>query len=463
MVYVPPSTNIEAMETPVDDANLRARVGEGRPGSVVRNLIWKTFQAERKGQAPKRYSQPFSLLRDQIEEWFGVTVNDPEYIEGRSRYVVSTYTVRQKVELDWVNAGSGLLQSLIILSFLYGFQPDVLLLDEPDAHLHVNLQRAMLDFLNRQTQTQMLIATHAEEFIKRVRPEQISFLTTDGVRRVPDTEQARLVLSEISNLDLLNLLARKLIIYVEGETDEECIRGWARAMVSAPGFEGLPQAMESATFIPLGGGNAEEMLDRARRHFRACRFLDPSACRLMVMDRNDGKWQPRLGRDSTLVVWSRRHVESYLLVPAAWERAATSAAERQFTLARDRALAETQGFFREQSGGLDIDWMNPAVEAFRDPNAKLMLFEARVSRGDTYNALAARLYDAGVRIQRRDVAMAMPPDEIHADVKAVLTRIVAETARKPGLEIRETADDDWDISGGALPQRQRPVPDAHDG
>jgi hypothetical protein len=150
-------------------------------------------------------------------------------------------------------------------------------------------------------------------------------------------------------------------------------------------------------------------------------------------------------------------------VPAAWERAATSAAERQFTLARDRALAETQGFFREQSGGLDIDWMNPAVEAFRDPNAKLMLFEARVSRGDTYNALAARLYDAGVRIQRRDVAMAMPPDEIHADVKAVLTRIVAETARKPGLEIRETADDDWDISGGALPQRQRPVPDAHDG
>jgi hypothetical protein len=183
------------------------------------------------------------------------------------------------------------------------------------------------------------------------------------------------------------------------------------------------------------------MLERARRHFRACRFLQPEARRLMVMDRNEGKWQQRLGRDPALTVWPRRHIESYLLVPAAWERATAVAAERQFALARDRAVAEVKAFFKEQSGGLDIDWMNPAVEAFRDPNAKLMLFEARRSRGDAYDALSARLYDVGVKVERGDVAAAMKSDEVHVDVKAFLQRIVAETTREPGQEVRETGDD----------------------
>ena len=46
IVYVPPHSNIAAQERPLDDANLRALVGEGRPGSVVRNLVWRTWQAE---------------------------------------------------------------------------------------------------------------------------------------------------------------------------------------------------------------------------------------------------------------------------------------------------------------------------------------------------------------------------------------------------------------------------------
>ncbi|MGO8676933.1 MAG: AAA family ATPase [Limisphaerales bacterium] len=49
IVYVPPHSNIAAQERPLDDANLRALVGEGRPGSVVRNLVWRTWRAESVG------------------------------------------------------------------------------------------------------------------------------------------------------------------------------------------------------------------------------------------------------------------------------------------------------------------------------------------------------------------------------------------------------------------------------
>lgn len=426
IVYVPPQSNIAAQEQPLDEANLRALVGEGRPGSVVRNLVWRTWQAEAGQETMKpRIAKPFSQLQETVREWFGVTVKKPDYEEGRSRYVTSVYVTSSKTELDWVNAGSGLLQCLIVLSFLYGFQPDVLLLDEPDAHLHVNLQRTLLDFLKKQSRTQMIIATHAEQLIQRVQADQISFLTPFGVRRVTDAEAATLALSEISNLDIGTLIDRKLLLYVEGETDEACFHGWSRALSSDPAFARLGEAMDRVAFIPLKGGSAKEMLEQADRHFKACRFLGQDPIRLLVLDRNDGKWQARTKTDEQLLVWSKQHIESYLLVPDAWVRAVEEAAERQFALARQRGVDAVSSFFAEQSRGLVVDWLHSTDELFRDVNAKRMLFEARRDKADGYDALAARLYDAGVVVAREDVCAVMKPDEVHEDVKTVCTKILA--------------------------------------
>lgn len=425
IVYVPPQSNIAAQERPLDEANLRALVGEGRPGSVVRNLVWRAWRAETdSGSRNPRIPKPFTQLQERILEWFGVTVEEPTYEEGRSRYVTSVYT-QSKTELDWVNAGSGLLQCLIVLSFLYGFQPDVLLLDEPDAHLHVNLQRTLLDFLTKQSRTQMIIATHAEQFIQRVRAEQISFLTPFGLRRVTDVEAATLALSEISNLDIGTLIDRKLLLYVEGETDEECLRAWSRALAATPAFSRMEEVMDRVAFVFLRGGSAQDMLDHADRHFKACRFLSQNPKRLLILDRNEGKWQARARTDEQLFVWNKRHIESYLLVPHAWVRAVEAAAESQFALAKQKGVETVNSFFTEQSRGLEVDWLNTTDELFRDVNAKRMLFEARRDRADGYDALSARLYDAGVVVGREDVCAAMRPDEVHEDVKAVCAKILA--------------------------------------
>ena len=356
----------------------------------------------------------------------------PENRSAIDQYIEANYRTQRGIELDWVNAGSGLLQTLIVLSFLYGYEPDVLLLDEPDAHLHVNLQRTLLDFLKRQTNVQMIIATHAEEFIKRVKPQQITFLTPTGLRRVSDTEQARLALAEISNLDISNLLARKLIIYVEGETDEKCLRGWAEALADDPAFPSLKEDMKSVAFVYLSGGSAESMLEQADRHFKGCKLLSETAQRILVLDRNDGKWQNRVAHDPPLKVWRKKHIESYLLVPAAWKRAVSRAVEQTFPLAAAALENTVDAFFREQSGGAEVNWVNPTQQAFQDIDAKKMLFEARKVRDD-YDALAARLYDtpmggSPVLVERSDVAAAMNPEDVHEDVKAVFRSIVEKVA-----------------------------------
>jgi hypothetical protein len=426
IVYVPPTSNIDDHELYLNEGRIRALVGKGQPGSVVRNLILRTAPDD------KAASNRFDELSRHIHDWFGVKVLLPENRSEIDQYIEANYRTKSGIELDWVNAGSGLLQTLIVLSFLYGYDPDVLLLDEPDAHLHVNLQRTLLDFLKRQTRVQMLIATHAEEFIRRVRPQQITFLTPEGIRRVPDTEQARIALAEISNLDITNLIARKLIIYVEGETDEECLRGWAEALDSDSEFTSLKESMKGVAFVYLSGGSAKEMLEQADRHFLGCKLLSESAQRLMVLDRNEGKWQARIAQDASLLVWNKRHIESYLLVPSAWKRAAMRAAEQTFELATPALMTAVDAFFQEQSGGAEINWLNPTQQAFQDIDAKKMIFDARQIT-DGYDSLASRLYDTPmgsipVLVGRRDVAASMKPAEIHADVKAVFRAILRRVA-----------------------------------
>ena len=433
IVYVPPASNIAAVEKWTDEPNIRAAVGEGRPGSVVRNMLLRAHQAENSGvgnesSKPRWHQKPFTSLKTHIRDWFGIAVNEPIYKEGRSRFITSTYDEG----LEWVNVGSGTLQSLIVLSFLYGFEPDVFLLDEPDAHLHVNLQRTMLEFLKQQTATQMLIATHAEEFIKRVDATQISYLTPYGVRKVPQREDALLALSEISNLDLLNLVARKVIVYVEGETDEELIRGWTEVAAQTSDFAGLREVMDRIVFWPLKGGGRDDMMQKANRHFRASQFLGEEAKRVLLLDRNDGKWEGLEGQVPGLHVWrTRQHIEGYLILPKAWKRAARAAARERFPLAEGRTDAAVDDFFHEQGFAENIDWLSTSLPVLQSANAKELLFDARRTRSQGYDSLTARLYDMGVALNRRDIALCMKPDELHADVKAAL-RLILAAGREAG-------------------------------
>lgn len=133
-----------------------------------------------------------------------------------------------------------------------------------------------------------------------------------------------------------------------------------------------------------------------------------------------------MGKDDQLLIWTKRHIESYLLVPDAWVRAAQVAAEGQFALAAPGATQAVRDFFNEQSRGLTVDWLRTTDELFRDVNAKRMLFEARRDGADDgYDALTAKLHDAGIGISREDVAAAMLPDEIHQDVKRVFQKVLA--------------------------------------
>lgn len=439
IAYVPPFSGLEPSEKWLDRSPIRQQVGKGQPGSVLRNLLLRVSQPEESRNAgeseanqtdkqkakqrakkkAKKKEEPvdWKALVACVERWFGVEVLRPTYDPAKDVYIVVEYRQGDK-DYDIIAGGSGFHQVLTLLGFLYGYKPTTILLDEPDAHLHVNLQRALLDYFKSRSNdqgVQFLIATHAEEFAKGVNPSQIySLLRSEQPRRIDNTENVLRAMADVSNEDIARAGSSPVVVYVEGEVDERLIRAWA-------GQCGGVNYVDHVYFKPLGGGDKTGMLDRSGAHFKALREILPQTRQLILFDRDKDPHEPE-PENKALYKWPRRNIENYLLVPDAWRRAAAGKLgvptdDLLFTPVAERI----DDFFARESLTLPpgADWRTLKARGFQDVDGKQLLFEGE----DSLFQLLRRA-EPPVEVLKEQIALCMTPDEIHEDVHRFIGKIV---------------------------------------
>lgn len=128
--------------------------------------------------------------------------------------------------------------------------------------------------------------------------------------------------------------ARRFVLYLEGPRDRGILRSWSYRMMPA-----LARPLFRASVI-LGGRQPA----RAVEHFRRLGGQNAGARALCVLDRDDlGDKIPEPDEPGLeFFTWGRRHIESYLLVPAAIARAAnqTPGDRRVERLMREHLPAE---------------------------------------------------------------------------------------------------------------------------
>jgi len=123
----------------------------------------------------------------------------------------------------------------------------------------------------------------------------------------------------VLQIDPEEILARRrdperFVLYVEGPRDREILRAWAYRLLPTL----ARRIIETA--VILGGRQPQ----RAAEHFRRQGGTRSGMRALCVLDRDDGGlYQPSYDGEDGLefFTWSRRHIESYLLVPSALRRA----------------------------------------------------------------------------------------------------------------------------------------------
>lgn len=219
--------------------------------------------------------------------------------------------------------------------------------------------------------------------------------------------------------------AERFILYVEGARDREVLQGWARHV--APIFG---PTLERSTVI-LGGRQPARAIEDFRRRGGA----EAGLAGLVVLDRDDHRdfQGDAVGADRVLVpglerfIWSLRHIESYLLVPAAIRRVVPNAPDE----------ATLMGWLAEETGASSGAGRLAAAHS-GGPHAKRLLGAG--------GALSASL---GVELRAGEIARAMRRDELHADVHALFARIaalrgVAETPPEVVIRAftRESASED---------------------
>ena len=406
IAYVPPFSGLEPTEKALDISPIHQQVGKGQPGSVLRNLLLRVCRSP-------NHEKDWRELAEVVKRWFSVKIHEPQYDSAKDVYITVEYRQNDK-NYDIIAGGSGFHQALTLLAFLYGYQPTTILLDEPDAHLHVNLQREILDYFKQMSierNTQFLIATHAEEFVRGVDASQIVSLLSHVPKRIQSKPEVLQAMAEVSNEEIARLMTSPYILYVEGESDERILRAWANQC-------GAQSTMDKVCFKSMEGGSKENMKKRADEHFAALKQIIPEVSRLMLFDYDkEDDYHPETN-NPTLAEWKRKNIENYLLVPDAWKRAAK---KQMGDLLAQPILPEIDRFFAEQNLTLPPGkpWRNVTANVFIVVDGKRILFES-------YDSLfqALKRCSQPVTIIREEVAMNMTADEIHEDVHQFINKLI---------------------------------------
>ena len=312
-VYVPPMTGLETNERLLQPVAVEQLLGLGRPGEVLRNLLAEANRDER----------AWGALKTSIGKLFGYELQPPD---ASGAHILAEYTMAGGgPRLDVASAGSGFQQVLMLLAFLNTRQGAVLLLDEPDAHLHVILQDAIYHELRTvaaRQRSQLIVATHSEVVINAVEPRELCVML-DKPRMVADNEErSRLVssLRVLSNVDVMQAMGVRGVLYVEDYTDVNILRAWAATLEHrAAGLLDTELMWKPLVFQAQEGRPGI----RARDHFEALQLVREDLPGLELRDGDarppvpdteiTGAWLQRLR-------WRRYEIESYLVHPDAIAR-----------------------------------------------------------------------------------------------------------------------------------------------
>lgn len=352
VAYLPPFAGIVSRENRMSAADRRSMIGRGLAGGIIRNLILDMQSENEKKRAilkadrPKiknsdlaalRRDDPWEILQSTMARVFNTQLLVEPFNE-LFHTAIRVQCVKGKLEgskfvrhpnfkpRDLMAEGSGFLQwtSVYVLSL----SPNVrtLLLDEPDAHLHPSLQAQLVQALEdivRNSGKQVLMATHSTEILRWADPSSVLEFRKNGAKYLAGADQKISLFLGLGSdyapkLDPLRKHKRMLI--VENDSDARMLKELAKRA-------GLAWPANLVVWPWTGSSNERKNLylqlktDIPELRVMSVRDRDDQSLETVDVETLRDKSHNNADQDLMIRVWRRRHIENYLLCPAAIARA----------------------------------------------------------------------------------------------------------------------------------------------
>lgn len=391
-IYVPPLSGLDIKEKFFNPEVIPAQLARAQAGSVLRNLLLAISQDPQKWQA----------LQEVVRSFFDYELGHPS---GAAEILARYRHSAESPFYDLSSAASGFLQVLLVYAAILYKEASVVLIDEPDAHLHILLQDRMYRKLReytRQNSSQLIIATHSERLINAADQDNLRLLDSSGkLGEVKDKDKRKLKDAlYLENTEIMLAETEPIILYIEGPTDIPILIEWARTLEHhlLPFLE-KPFSRETA--------KTAKKKRFAVKHFSAMNFIVPDFCGVELRD-GDGKDHSntsKLPEGMIRLYWDRYEIESYLIHPEAISRFVESEGGRQ-------AAGKAEAYMKRQ--------LPPAL--YEDP------FELSnyLQNTKAKEVLANILDEAGLAIKETEyylIAAQMTKEEIHPEVVEKLDAI----------------------------------------
>lgn len=233
-VYVPGLAGIPSREAYQGRLVVDRGAVRGDANLYLRNVLYRLFRDPvKKAKFEERLAKLFP----------GLEIVAAGFDENRHEYIPIDYR-RHGVQRPLDMVGTGTLQAIQILGYVSFYQPALLLLDEPDAHLHPDNQVKLvqaLDILSREESLQIILATHSRHLLQAVRGAEdvASFHLKAGalVGTDPDLSELLVDLGAVDQYDVLSLRDKDWLILGEDENVQKDVDHPLRLLVRSAGLD----------------------------------------------------------------------------------------------------------------------------------------------------------------------------------------------------------------------------------
>ncbi len=213
VAFIPGLVGVLVSEPYSTGARRNALASQGRYSEIFRSSLH---------QLKKNDEDLISKINEWLSVLFGKSLSAVEFDPALDEYVTVKYK-QDDSDFDVVSSGAGLQQVIQMLTYLYINKPQILLIDEPDAHLHSKLQSRLGELFQKVAKdldAQVFLSTHSLDLIDTFSTEEVIVVDATKNTLSPIGSDSELV-STLIDADIIDvsalsrLLSSRKIVVVE--------------------------------------------------------------------------------------------------------------------------------------------------------------------------------------------------------------------------------------------------------